>query len=194
MHDKNRLRDSESAAAAQAAVLIASHHLPRDKAVETVMLSTGVRPSEAHIASELRRWFACFDPEGHKSLLLKKRLAALTVLTSLSEWSPALTGPVLAGDALEDDPVTIVIRTDDEKAVELALLAIGVEYDAVESSENGRSFKTVLHAECRGESILITITNSRQPAKSALQDEWQRPEEALPKLSEKGLRRLLGMD
>ena len=110
-------RSKESSAAAQAAVLIASHRMSRDRAVETVVRSTGVRPTDAAVASELRRWFACFDPEGHKALLDKKRLAALSVLSSLSDWSPLLTGSVLAGDAVEDDPVLILIRSDDEKAV-----------------------------------------------------------------------------
>ena len=183
-------RSKESSAAAQAAVLIASHRMSRDRAVETVVRSTGVRPTDAAVASELRRWFACFDPEGHKALLDKKRLAALSVLSSLSDWSPLLTGSVLAGDAVEDDPVRILIRSDDEKAVELALLAMDVEYEPVESSERGRSFRTVL----QGEDVLITVTNSHRAAKPVPPDEWQLPEEALCGLSEKGLRRLLGVD
>lgn len=187
-------RSKESSTAAQAAVLIASHRMSRDRAVETVVRSTGVRPTDAAVASELRRWFACFDPEGHKALLDKKRLAALSVLSSLSDWSPLLTGSVLAGDAVEDDPVRILIRSDDEKAVELALLAMDVEYEPVESSERGRSFRTVLQTECRGEDVLITVTNSHRAAKPVPPDEWQLPEEALCGLSEKGLRRLLGVD
>lgn len=178
-------RSKESSAAAQAAVLIASHRMSRDRAVETVVRSTGVRPTDAAVASELRRWFACFDPEGHK---------ALSVLSSLSDWSPLLTGSVLAGDAVEDDPVRILIRSDDEKAVELALLAMDVEYEPVESSERGRSFRTVLQTECRGEDVLITVTNSHRAAKPVPPDEWQLPEEALCGLSEKGLCRLLGVD
>ena len=82
----------------------------------------------------------------------------------------------------------------DEKAVELALLAMDVEYEPVESSERGRSFRTVLQTECRGEDVLITVTNSHRAAKPVPPDEWQLPEEALSGLSEKGLRRLLGVD
>lgn len=96
--------------------------------------------------------------------------------------------------AVEDDPVRILIRSDDEKAVELALLAMDVEYEPVESSERGRSFRTVLQTECRGEDVLITVTNSHRAAKPVPPDEWQLPEEALSGLSEKGLRRLLGVD
>lgn len=59
----------------------------------------------------------------------------------------------------------ILIRSDDEKAVELALLAMDVEYEPVESSERGRSFRTVLQTECRGEDVLITVTNSHRAAK-----------------------------
>ena len=76
----------------------------------------------------------------------------------------------------------------------LALLAMDVEYEPVESSERGRSFRTVLQTECRGEDVLITVTNSHRAAKPVPPDEWQLPEEALCGLSEKGLRRLLGVD
>ena len=89
---------------------------------------------------------------------------------------------------------TILCASDDEKAVELALLAMDVEYEPVESSERGRSFRTVLQTECRGEDVLITVTNSHRAAKPVPPDEWQLPEEALSGLSEKGLRRLLGVD
>lgn len=85
-------------------------------------------------------------------------------------------------------------RMSRDRAVELALLAMDVEYDPVESSERGRSFRTVLQTECRGEDVLITVTNSHRAAKPVPPDEWQLPEEALCGLSEKGLRRLLGVD
>lgn len=88
----------------------------------------------------------------------------------------------------------ILIRSNDEKAVELALLALDIEYEPVESSERGRFFRTVFLTECRGEDVLITVTNSHRMAKPVPPDEWQRPEEALSGLSEKDLRRLLGVD
>lgn len=184
----------ESSAAAHAALLIASRRLPRTRALETVEQLTGVRPSDAAVASEIRRWFACFEPEAHQALLRKKRLAALTVLSSLSDWAPALTGSVLSGDALEDDPVRILIRTDDEKGLALALLAMNIDHEPVESFERGRSFRTVFRATCQGEVVLITATNLPSRTKTAPPDEWQRPEEACAKLSERGLRSLLGVD
>lgn len=183
-----------SCAAAHAALLIASHRMARPRALETVERLTGLRPSDAAVASEIRRWFACFEPEAHQAQLRKKRLAALSVLSGLSDWSPLLTGSVLSGDALEDDPVRILIRTDDAKGVSLALLAMNVDHEPVESFERGRSFRTVFRTTCQDEVVLITATNMPVRTKETPPDEWQRPEEARATLSEQGLRTLLGVD
>ena len=180
--------------AAQIASLIAGHQMKWVKAIAEVKAETGIRPDDTLIASEIRRWYACFDHEAHQATLRRKRESALTVMQALREWHPTLIGHVLSGAATDDTAIEILIQTEDEKGVELTLLSLGISYDTLDIEAHGRQSRISLLTECQGENVILVITNASNSVKSALPDEWQHPLEARAKLDEKGLLTLLRED
>lgn len=188
------LHDAHRQVAAQIASLIAGHQMKWVKAIAEVKAETGIRPDDTLIASEIRRWYACFDHEAHQATLRRKRESALTVMQALREWHPTLIGHVLSGAATDDTAIEILIQIEDEKGVELTLLSLGISYDTLDIEAHGRQSRISLLTECQGENVILVITNASNSVKSALPDEWQHPLEARAKLDEKGLLTLLRED
>lgn len=186
--------DEERRAAALAAGLIAGHRLKWRNALDEVFRDTGIRPTESLVASEIRRWFDCFDRDGHRETLRRKREAALVVMRSLREWHPFITGHVLSGAATDDTAVELLILTEDEKGVELSLLSLGVDFEVLDFEVRGRHSRISLLIECREENIILTVENASNSVKSIPPDEWQRPLEAKLRLDENGLKTLLNED
>ena len=182
---------AEREAAAAAAAMIAGGRERWSKALAQAEASFGVRPSEALVASEIRRWCALFMPEEHRAMLRRKREAALSVMQALAEWEPVLTGHVLSGAATADTAVTVAVRTDDEKGVELSLLSLGVEFDVLDASGEGRRSSVSLLSECRGENVVITVASSYPPGRTTEPDAWQHPLEARARIDAAALERLL---
>ncbi len=127
------LHDAHRQVAAQIASLIAGHQM---KWVKVPLLKSKLRrgfsTDDTLIASEIRRWYACFDHEAHQATLRRKRESALTVMQALREWHPTLIGHVLSGAATDDTAIEILIQTEDEKGVELTLLSLGISYDTLD--------------------------------------------------------------
>ena len=182
---------AEREAAAAAAALIAGSRERWSKALAAVEASFGIRPDEGLVASEIRRWCELFDPKAHRALLRRKRLAAAAVMEALADWNPVLTGHVLSGAATADTAVTIAVRTDDEKGVELTLLSLGVDFDVLDAAGEGRQASVSLLTECRKENVIISIASSFPSGKTLPPDEWQHPLEARSRIALPALRELL---
>lgn len=177
--------------AACAATLIAGERMRWAKAMTAAEAQTGIRPSEALVAREIRRWCAVFDDEHHRAVLLRKRRAALSVMTALDEWHPVLTGHVLSGAATEDTAVEIAVRTDNEKEVELSLLRLHVNYEILDADTKDRRGTVRLLTECRAEPIILIVGPCPALMKAADPDEWQHPLEARGRADKTDLHKLL---
>lgn len=177
--------------AACAAALIAGERMRWTKAMTAAEAQTGIRPAEALVAREIRRWCAVFDDEHHRAVLTRKRRAALSVMTALDEWHPVLTGHVLSGAATEDTAVEIAVRTDNEKEVELSLLRLHVDYEILDADTKDRRGTVRLLTECRAEPIILIVGPCPALMKAADPDEWQHPLEARGRADKTDLHKLL---
>lgn len=119
--------------------LIVHDLLPWQTAREKVAASygripAGEMPSGEEIESAVRETWAIFDAKAHSALLRARRSAALRLLsTLLAPFEGFLTGPVLNGAATPESNITLLVYTEDVKAVEVELLKRDLAFDVLET-------------------------------------------------------------
>jgi len=134
---KKRTSESERArqvVAQEAARLIIDHgirdyRLAKQKAAERLGVNgRGSLPGNAEIESALSDHLQIFGGESHGDLLRLMRTAALSAMELLTEFSPRLVGPVLAGTADENSAVNLHLFADSPEMVAMEIGDMGIQF------------------------------------------------------------------
>lgn len=89
-------------------------------------------PSNQEVDGALRSFRNLYQQDTHPEVLHALREQALLTMRRLESFHPYLTGSVLSGTAGEQSDINLVVFSDDEKAVLLYLLKLGMEFDSGE--------------------------------------------------------------
>lgn len=89
-------------------------------------------PSNQEVDGALRSFRNLYQQDSHPEVLHALREQAWLTMRRLEQFHPYLTGSVLSGTAGEQSDINLVVFSDDEKAVLLYLLKLGVEFDSGE--------------------------------------------------------------
>ena len=120
--------------AQEAARIIVNHgvrdyRVAKQKAAERLGVGTrGSLPGNAEIEAAVAEHLQLFGGDDHQDHLRLMRVAALSAMELLSEFTPRLVGPVLAGTADENSAVNLHVFADSPEAVALELEQIGISY------------------------------------------------------------------
>ena len=121
-------QERERRVVAQEAARIIVNHGVRDyrvaklKAAERLgMSSRGSLPGNAEIEQALAEHHQIFGGDVHADLLKTLRATALDAMRILSEFSPRLVGPVLAGTADDNSAINLHVFSDSAEAVGASL-------------------------------------------------------------------------
>jgi hypothetical protein len=107
-------------------------------------------PSNELLEDAVREHISLFCADTQPAELRALRELALPWLERLAEHRPHLGGAVWRGTATRHSALQIDCYPDDPKAVELALINAGQDYDAAEETSAGRGEPlTVLRLACR---------------------------------------------
>ena len=123
---------------AQAARIIVDHgvrdyRVAKQKAAERLGVSArGTLPGNSEIEAAVAEHLELFGGEDHFDRLRLMRVAALSAMEMLAEFTPRLVGPVLAGTADENSVVNLHVFADSPEVVAFQLERIGVRYRAFE--------------------------------------------------------------
>ena len=128
MTRRPRSRELRQRIAAEAARLLALQEArgPQD-ACRKAAARLGCRdraqwPDNLEIERQLRQYRQLFQPRALDDDLVRLRRTALDAMRDLESFAPRLTGPVLRGTAVHDDPVRLHLYTDTPEAVMLYLM------------------------------------------------------------------------
>jgi hypothetical protein len=147
-----RKRNSETERARQmlaqeAARIIVDHgirdyRVAKQKASERLgILGRGALPGNAEIEIAVAEHLQIFGGEAHADHLRLLRVAALSAMEILAEFTPRLVGPVLTGTADHNSAVNLHVFADSPEVVAMELSQIGVGYRSYErrlKSRRGR--------------------------------------------------------
>jgi hypothetical protein len=87
-------------------------------------------PSNVEVEDALRTYQGLFQADTHASRLRELRESAVRHMARFERFSPRLTGSVLSGTAGEHSDINLELFAENEKEVELFLLANGIAYQA----------------------------------------------------------------
>ena len=105
-------------------------------------------PTLERVEDEVRAYLELFRADTQPAELHILRTAALRWMTRLAEFRPYLAGAVWRGTATRDSIVRLELYCDDPKAPEIALLNLGVDYEAAGSTDGrGRDALTLVVTE-----------------------------------------------
>jgi len=148
--------DNLRRALAQEAARIMAEHGIRDflvakrKAAERFGVADGAAllPKNSEIESALAEYQRLFGGESHLSALHAQRVAALSAMRYLREFSPRLVGAVLSGTATLHSEVQLHLFADRAESVTLKLLDEGIPHEVTEkrmrfNAEQVRAFPGV---------------------------------------------------
>ena len=120
--------------AQEAARIIVNHgvrdyRVAKQKAAERLGIAArGSLPGNAEIEAAVAEHLQIFGGDAHEDHLRLMRVAALSAMELLSEFTPRLVGPVLSGTADENSVVNLHVFADSPEVVALELEQIGVSY------------------------------------------------------------------
>ena len=121
---------------------IRDYRLAKQKAAERLgVLSRGALPGNSEIEAAVAEHLQIFGGESHADQLRLMRVAALSAMELLAEFSPRLVGPVLVGTADENSAVNLHVFADSDEVVAMELADIGLTYRSYErrlKSRRGR--------------------------------------------------------
>ena len=121
---------------------IRDYRLAKKKAAERLgVLSRGALPGNSEIEAAVAEHLQIFGGESHADNLRLMRVAALSAMELLAEFSPRLVGPVLVGTADENSAVNLHVFADSDEVVAMELADIGLNYRSYErrlKSRRGR--------------------------------------------------------
>ena len=122
--------------AAAAARLIVEEGLEYGPAKQRAARDLGYRPRGAslpgndEVEDEVRAYLELFEADSQPAELAELRRIAAAWMARLSPFRPHLTGAVWRGTATRRNSVHIDLYCDDNKAAELALIDMRVDYDS----------------------------------------------------------------
>jgi hypothetical protein len=121
---------------------IRDYRLAKKKAAARLgVLSRGALPGNSEIEAAVAEHLQIFGGESHADQLRLMRVAALSAMELLAEFSPRLVGPVLVGTADEHSAVNLHVFADSDEVVAMELADIGLNYRSYErrlKSRRGR--------------------------------------------------------
>ncbi|HUQ76889.1 MAG TPA: hypothetical protein VM183_19375 [Burkholderiales bacterium] len=135
----NRQSDMRTRIAAAAARIMAEDGiddfaLAKRKAARQLGASdTHSLPGNDEIEAELRAYRALYQADEHPELIDELRRVALDAMQALEQFSPYLTGPVLAGIAGPYAEIDLQLFPDSAKEVEIFLLDRGIPFTTREA-------------------------------------------------------------
>ena len=134
---RKRTGESERArqiVAQEAARLIIDHgirdyRVAKQKAAERLgVVGRGSLPGNTEIEAAVSNHLKIFGGESHDDLLRLMRTAALSAMELLSDFTPRLVGPVLAGTADENSSVNLHVFADSPEMVAMEIGDMGIQF------------------------------------------------------------------
>ena len=110
-------------------------------------------PSNEAVEDEVRSHLALFHADTQPGELAALRRLAMPWMERLAEFRPHVTGAVWRGTATRLSAVHLDLFADDIKSPEIALINLGVPYDASDDGRSGR----------RGEPLTVLTLDDRCP-------------------------------
>ncbi len=129
---------SRQVLAQEAARIIVDHgirdyRVAKQKAAERLGVSgRGSLPGNAEIEAAVAEHLQLFGGDEHADYLRLMRVAALSAMELLADFTPRLVGPVLAGTADENSAVNLHVFADSPEAVAMELEGLGVSFKPYE--------------------------------------------------------------
>jgi hypothetical protein len=95
-------------------------------------------PNNSEVERELRRYLRLFDGEAHRARIDTMRRFAASVMQTLREFDPHLTGAVLNGTATEHSDINLQLFVDSAKDVEVRLMNLGIQFEVDDGDADER--------------------------------------------------------
>ena len=116
-------------------------------------------PSNERVEDEVRSYLALFCADTQPAELRALRELALRWMRRLAEFRPHLAGAVWRGTATRLSAVHIDLYCDDPKAAEIALINLGVDYDAAggDGGAEPLCLSVAEHSAALGERITLHL-------------------------------------
>ncbi len=112
---------------------VRDYRLAKQKAAERLGASgRGSLPGNAEIEAAVADHLQIFNGEEHEDLLRLMRTAALSAMELLSNFSPRLVGPVLAGTADENSSVNLHTFADSPEMLAMEIGDMGIQFRSYE--------------------------------------------------------------
>jgi hypothetical protein len=152
-----RKRNIESSRARQvvaqeAARIIVNHgvrdyRVAKQKAAERLGVNgRGSLPGNTEVEAAVAEHLQIFGGDAHENLLRLMRTAALAAMELLTEFSPRLVGPVLAGTADENSAVNLHVFADSPEMVAMEIGDMGIQFRSYERRLNSRRGQIEMYA------------------------------------------------
>lgn len=129
-----KLKQIRLEVAVEAARIIATEgqynfHVAKKKAAERIGVNQRLAlPSNLEVQDALRHYQRLYGGEQHTSNLEKLRLAALSLMGLLEDFSPRLVGPVLDGTAGKHSRISLHVFCDSPESLILYFLEKGIPF------------------------------------------------------------------
>jgi hypothetical protein len=112
---------------------VRDYRVAKKKAAERLGLNAnGSLPGNTEIEAAVADHLQIFNGENHKDLLRLMRTAALSAMELLSDFSPRLVGPVLAGTADENSAVNLHVFADSAEMLAMEIGDMGIQFRSYE--------------------------------------------------------------
>lgn len=147
--DSDRARHVVAQEAARIIVTqgIRDYRVAKQKAAERLGLNgRGSLPGNTEIEAAVADHLQIFGGDEHKDLLRLMRTAALSAMELLTDFSPRLVGPVLAGTADENSAVNLHVFADSPEMVAMEIGDMGIQFRSYERRLKSRRGQVVMYA------------------------------------------------
>ena len=131
-------------------------------------------PGNDEIDDALKSYQQTFHADDQRDRLQELREKAVHAMQELAQFNPHLYGSVLSGSAGKYADINLQLFTDDAKAVELFLIARGIEYKSGQTSlysNDARITVPVFTMNDEGTDIeiaVLSLRDARVPLKTSL--------------------------
>lgn len=148
----NDVDRSRQIVAQEAARIIVDHGIrdyrtAKQKAADRLgVVGRGSLPGNAEIEAAVVEHLRLFGGESHADHLRLMRMAALSVMEMLAEFTPRLVGPVLVGTADENSAINLHVFADSAEAVARELSEMGLTFRPYERRLKSRRDRVETYA------------------------------------------------
>jgi hypothetical protein len=126
--------------------------------------NTEALPGNDEIEAELRAYLALYQADEHPERVAELRRLAFEAMRSLEQFSPYLTGPVLAGTAGPYAEIELQLFPESTKEVELFLIDRNLPYEASDerryTGDRARAV-AVISLDWQGVPLRLTVFDPR---------------------------------